>query len=137
MIALNLDSKQFKPHTRIFDRNEVSSDIYFIISGTVEVIAPVCTDEICSSTENVVLSRLGPTSHFGEIAAMLNVPRPADVRTITDVDCYVLTQAKLRQVTQHFPRFAARMKEMAEDRLEKLHHLQVNAYSCSVSRLNI
>ncbi|KAJ2963737.1 hypothetical protein NQZ79_g1248 [Umbelopsis isabellina] len=124
MIALNLDSKQFKPHKRIFERNEVSSDIYFIISGTVEVIAPVCTDEICSSTENVVVSRLGPTSHFGEIAAMLNVPRPADVRTITDVDCYVLTQAKLRQVAQHFPRFASRMKEMAEDRLEKLRHLQ-------------
>ena len=125
MIALSVDSRQYSPNTMIINRQEASYDTYFIISGTVEIIAPVCLDEVCSRMSDAVIKRLGPRSHFGEIAAMLNIPRAADVRAITHVDCYVLSQKKLRRVTQQFPRFAEKMKELAKERLATLRHTQV------------
>lgn len=126
LIALSVDSKQYLPNTMIINRDEDSYDTYFIISGTVEVIAPVCLDNVCSRMSDAVIKRLGPGSHFGEIAAMLNIPRAADVRTITQVDCYVLSQKKLRNVTQQFPCFAAKMRELAKERLANLRHTQVS-----------
>ncbi|KAG2186580.1 hypothetical protein INT44_002804 [Umbelopsis vinacea] len=123
-IALSVDSKQFLPNTTIIHRGEASFETYFIISGTVEIIAPVCLDTYCLDTSDAVICRLGPGSQFGEVAALLDIQRAADVRAITPVDCYVLTRSKLRRVLHQYPWFAAKMKEMAEDRLAKLRHIQ-------------
>ncbi|CAO3690815.1 unnamed protein product [Umbelopsis ramanniana] len=128
-IALNVDSKQFSPNTTIIHRDEASFETYFIVSGTVEVVAPVCLDTYCLTTSDAVITRLGPGSQFGEVAALLDIPRAADVRAITSVDCYVLTRRKLRQVLHQYPWFATKMKDMAKSRLATLRHIQTYDYS--------
>jgi CRP-like cAMP-binding protein len=125
-IALNVDSKQFLPNTTIIHRDEASFETYFIVSGTVEVVAPVCLDTYCLATSDAVITRLGPGSQFGEVAALLDIPRAADVRAITPVDCYVLTRSKLRRVLHQYPWFAEKMKDMAKQRLATLRHIQVS-----------
>lgn len=68
--------------------------MFFIVSGVVEVL----------SDDNLkVLARFHEGQFFGEIAVLLDVPRIANVRAVSEVEVFVLTKDNLEAVFQVVP----------------------------------
>lgn len=84
--------------------------MFFIHSGLVEVISP--------GHDGHTLARLGPGQFFGEVAVLLDVPRTATVRAITEVEVWELDKEKLTEVMAEFPEVEARVREVAESVFE-------------------
>jgi hypothetical protein len=68
--------------------------MFFIVSGVVEVL----------SDDNLkVLARFHEGQFFGEIAVLLDVPRIANVRAVSEVEVFVLTKENLEAVFHAVP----------------------------------
>lgn len=65
--------KSFDQGQRIFDREEPSTDVYFITSG--RVLAVYWTDD----GREIVFSRIGGGTQFGELSAIDNAPRSLSI----------------------------------------------------------
>lgn len=89
---------------------EAVDDIYWsMLTGEHNTIGTV---QILSSNNDVV-ARLGSGDYFGEISILLDVPRTADVRSVTHVDMYVLSKADFIQVCASYPQLDRRFKDLA------------------------
>ena len=62
----------------IITQGDETNDFLIVREGTVEVF-------VLRDADEVAITRLGPTSYFGEMAVFDNYPRSASVRAITDV----------------------------------------------------
>jgi len=106
-IAVELRSALFTPGDYIFRAGEIGRHMYFISSGTVEVIA--------ADGQNI-LSTLSDGDFFGEIALLFQRPRTASIRAIDFCDMYSLDKETFERVLSFFPEFAAFVREEAERR---------------------
>lgn len=77
---------------------------YYTI-GTVQIL----------SSSNDVVSRMGSGDYFGEVSILLDVPRTADVRSVTNVDMYVLSKADFMQVCAGYPQLDQRFRDLANE----------------------
>lgn len=68
---------RYDSHTLVIAQNEISSDIYVIMEGRVELT--ICDEE---NHEIFKLTELGPEDTFGEIAFRDNLPRSCTVTTL-------------------------------------------------------
>ena len=73
------------------------------IIGTVQIL----------SSNNDVIARMGSGDYFGEISILLDVPRTADARSVTNVDMYVLSKIDFMQVCANYPQLDQRFKDLA------------------------
>jgi hypothetical protein len=87
---------------------------YFIASGVVEVM-----------TSKVVRAKLMPGLFFGEISLLFGrMKRTASIRTVTPCILYSLSKSDLDAMLLHHPTMAARIRAVAEERLEQLKALK-------------
>ena len=95
------------PNEMIIRRGEIGKSMYFIASGRVDVLAADGATPVATLTEG---------NFFGEIALLEQVPRSADVRSVTYCDLYTLEKTALDDVIEKYPDFGRHIKTMAEQR---------------------
>ena len=97
------------PGEKIFHIDEAGDAMYFIHSGTVEII----------DREGRTLATLQPGSFFGEMALITSNARSASVRSMTYSDLFVLSRENFEKVIHRYPAFEEHMHEIAKERLAK------------------
>ncbi|KAK9457626.1 hypothetical protein V1511DRAFT_178959 [Dipodascopsis uninucleata] len=108
-LALKIEPKRYSPFEYIITQDLPGRELYFILDGTVEVI-----DEVTQQ----VRARLSKGSHFGEVTFLsLSPTRTASVRSVTMVDCLVLTSSVLESVLDHYPRIRENIEQTARARI--------------------
>jgi hypothetical protein len=86
-------------------------DLYLLVEGEVEVVRGAGT----SAEER--LNRMGPGSHFGEIAVLDGSPRSATVVAATDVRVLVLAGRRLRELIHELPDIAFEIFRVLTERI--------------------
>lgn len=81
------------PNTVIVHKGDIGREMFFIVSGFVEIILD----------DGTVVAKLGEGSFFGEVALINNVRRTATVRAGTFVDLYILTKDKFDEIASDYP----------------------------------
>ncbi|ORY80518.1 hypothetical protein BCR37DRAFT_71687 [Protomyces lactucae-debilis] len=108
-LGLKIKPANFAPFTPILVQDMPGREIYFIVSGSVEVI---------DAARAKVLARLGPGQFFGELAWLsLSDVRTASVRSVTAVEALVLEDGILQEVSKVYPSMRKLIEAVAQDRL--------------------
>ncbi len=69
--------RDYNEHELVIDIEDESNDVRFIVSGTVRIIVRIAVGK------EVILGEMSAGSYFGEISALDNSPRSANVTTLT------------------------------------------------------
>lgn len=94
LLSLKVEPRKYNLGESIISRGEIGREMFFIVSGVVEVL----------SDDNLkVLARFHEGQFFGEIAVLLDVPRIANVRAVSEVEVFVLTKENLEAVFHAVP----------------------------------
>ncbi|SSD59859.1 uncharacterized protein SCODWIG_01620 [Saccharomycodes ludwigii] len=137
-LALCVELRNYNAFEYILRKGEFGYDIYFIISGEVEVLgnASISTagstdvantkNNMLSHTPNIeiLLGRLGPGQYFGEMGFLQfltsnnkSLPqRTADIRSVSTSYLLVLTGDTLRKFCDKYPFIKREMKKTAQER---------------------
>ena len=79
----------------------------------------VADGEAVASVGGTEVSRLGPGSHFGEVALISDRVRTATVTAATDLHCYVMTLWDFRSFVQGDPDVAWKLLEQLANLLHR------------------
>lgn len=101
-----LEPRIYVPGERIFRIDEPGDALYFVHSGSVEIL----------SRENAVIAHLGEGAFFGEMALISEKPRNATVRATTFCDIYVLQRESFDRVTKAYPHFLEHLSDIVNKR---------------------
>ncbi|KAK9376940.1 uncharacterized protein V1513DRAFT_429760 [Lipomyces chichibuensis] len=108
-LALSVEPKRYSPFEYILRQNLPGRELFFIVSGTVEVL-----DE----PSQYVRARLTKGAHFGEVTFLSLAPaRTASVRSVTMVDCLVLPRKELKSVMEKYPSILEAIEKTARARM--------------------
>ncbi|KAI5286946.1 hypothetical protein KEM54_006365 [Ascosphaera aggregata] len=108
-LGLNIQPLAFEPFTDIIQQGSWGREIYFIVNGEVEVLHEVpnddCGDSDSSGRRRVqVMARLAPGQYFGEVVSLFLAPRrTATVRTVTYVECLMISEEVLAEFWERCP----------------------------------
>lgn len=89
----------------IIEQDESGGDFYFILQGSVSVIK-----------NGMPVTSLSEGNHFGEVAALFDLPRTATIMTESDCTFLVLSQKRLFEVLCSHFRLAVDIENIAEKR---------------------
>lgn len=95
------------PGERIIRKGEIGDSMYFIASGSVDVLG---------ADGETPVAQLDEGNFFGEIALIERVPRGADVRATGYCDLYTLSREALDEVIENYPAFGEHIRAMAAQR---------------------
>lgn len=101
-----LESRIFIPGERIFKIDEPGDALYFIHSGTVDVL----------SLDNKIIVSLGDGAFFGEMALLSDKPRNATVKASSYCDIYLLHKAAFQNAIGMYPEFRQHLEETNQSR---------------------
>lgn len=102
-----LGSRFVVPGDRIIHKGEKGREMFFLVSGAVEV----------AMSDRVI--RLGSGDFFGEVALIAQTPRTADVTALGYCELLVLAAEDLTRLMSRNPDLDARVSEMARIRLAR------------------
>jgi len=94
--------QEFSAGDILLREGEVSSKLYFLLSGRLKVFASQ------GKGREVVYNTLHPGEYFGELA-FDGGPRSASVQALQDSRCLILTADTLRELVQSEPEFAVHL----------------------------
>ncbi|KAK3842739.1 MAG: hypothetical protein J3R72DRAFT_367652 [Linnemannia gamsii] len=94
MLSLKVEPRTYNLGQTIIRRGEIGREMFFVTSGMVEIL----------SDDNLrVLARFRDGQFFGEIAVLLDVPRIANVKAVSQVEVFVLTKENLEAIFEVVP----------------------------------
>ncbi|TGZ80699.1 RNI-like protein [Ascodesmis nigricans] len=128
-LGLSAHPKTFPPFTNILQQNSIGREIFFIVGGEVEVV-----DE--SDTRNTrVKARLKKGQYFGEVAALSLAPkRIATVRSVTQVECLVISNDVLNELWKRCPPgIRAQVEATARTRMDDVDAMDIDTPDQSLS----
>lgn len=112
-VAPYLAEHIFEEGTVICRENDIGNACFFIESGGVEV-----------TRGGTPLTRLGPGTHFGELALARKGRRTATVRAVAKTRCFILTRDRFHELVNRRPELGVRMLlallEFVGERLDDL-----------------
>lgn len=116
-LCLGVEPLTYKPFQYIFYENDNQADIYFIVSGQVEVVKR-------NSDRNVEqpIARLNSGNYFGEMSFLSwltqvpNYKRSASIRSITNVELIVITSNLVKDLCNEYPFLIDHMRFTSEFR---------------------
>ena len=108
-LARDFSEKTF-PAGSVVVREGDDHGIGFVVVADGEAVASVGGTEV---------SRLGPGSHFGEVALISDRVRTATVTAATDLHCYVMTLWDFRSFVQGDPDVAWKLLEQLANLLHR------------------
>ncbi|MCB1141833.1 MAG: cyclic nucleotide-binding domain-containing protein [Leptospiraceae bacterium] len=109
-IVVNLKPIIFTPGDKIFKKGDSGNCMYFISSGTVEIVNEESGD---------VIATLSQGSYFGEISLIEDTKRTATVRASDYCDLYYLERGIFEDIIINYPKFHNEVKQVAQDRIKK------------------
>ncbi|KAG5363840.1 Potassium/sodium hyperpolarization-activated cyclic nucleotide-gated channel 1 [Yarrowia sp. B02] len=114
-LALAVEPRSYEPFQYIIKQDTIGQEIYFLTSGIVEVI-----DERELGTAAHIIARLTKGSYFGEMAFLSSNPvRTASIRSISMVECLVLTTDTLESLCSQYPDIQQHIEQTASARIEQ------------------
>ena len=87
----------------IVDRQSESSDIYFVVTGKVRVV------NYSLSGREVTFDEMGPGRYFGQLAALDNQPRSANVIAVENTILASLSQEGFKNLLLMYPEFSLKL----------------------------
>ncbi|KAJ3399359.1 hypothetical protein HDU80_008011 [Chytriomyces hyalinus] len=108
-IATALTACYFVPGDVIITQGEMGNEMYFMMSGVVDIIA---------NGKKVTSFRDG--AFFGEIALIANIPRTATVQAATSSMLYKLTRDAFTSILEEFDDVRRRVEVIYRERMEKI-----------------
>ncbi|WP_456375832.1 MMPL family transporter [Thiolapillus sp.] len=88
----------------VFRRGQVSTELYVLLTGTVEVCLPGSGKKSCN-----LLERFTPGDVFGDVALFANIPRKTDAVVKEHSTVLVLTREGIERTMRHRPLISARI----------------------------
>ncbi|KAJ3347590.1 hypothetical protein HDU83_001949 [Entophlyctis luteolus] len=106
-LAMKITCLEFKAGQTIINVDEESDAIYFILSGSVEVVG----------SGGIVHAEMDAGAFFGEVGVLLNIKRTATIRAKTEeAHIFKLAKSDLEHVTTEFPEMQAALAAAANER---------------------
>lgn len=112
-IAERLQERTFGVGDSIFEEGQLGDSFYLIRRGTVRVTK-------LQGGEEMVLSELGEGEGFGEMALMIDQPRTATVKALSEVTALVLNRDDFTSLTRTLPALAVNMNKLLSERVTLL-----------------
>jgi hypothetical protein len=121
-LTRTLENETYAPGDTIFEDGEISSKIYFIMNGTIEIYH--------QSTLSMFASLSGK-QYFGEIAFFTGVARCASARCVEFADMLSLVRLNFLSLLEKFPE-AKELTNILQKRCEGLDYtvLSIKCYIC-------
>ncbi|KAI5302983.1 hypothetical protein KEM56_000152 [Ascosphaera pollenicola] len=124
-LGLNIQPRAYKPFTDIIEQGSWGREIYFIVNGEVEVLqrVPITSNGDADGPDGYgvqVMARLTPGQYFGEVVSLSLAPRrTATVRTVTYVECLMISEEVLAEFWERCPTsIRLQIEETARGRLQ-------------------
>ncbi|MEO1519905.1 MAG: cyclic nucleotide-binding domain-containing protein [Cyanobacteria bacterium J06633_2] len=112
------EERHVLPGTDICRAGDQGDELFFLLSGTAEVL----TDE--ESPRYLTSIHAGEV--VGEFALLLNVPRVANVRSVTSAILFVINRSGLRQILTEYPELEDRILTTLRQRQSESENLSEN-----------
>ncbi|KAJ3050221.1 hypothetical protein HK097_008814 [Rhizophlyctis rosea] len=110
MLTLTLKPVQYRQGSLIIHKDDIASEMFFVVSGTCEVF---------SEHDNTVYAEFHPGSFFGEVGVFFQVKRTASVRcTSNQVTLFKLTKKDLDTLLEQYPEIDEKIKGEAQQRFQ-------------------
>lgn len=106
--------RRFDEDEIVVDFEDLSSDVYFIISGEVRVLIRTL------SGRELILGEMRSGQFFGELAAIDDVKRSANVTALTRSDMCIMPAGVFREVVQGSPLITDRLLRLLAGRIREL-----------------
>jgi uncharacterized membrane protein len=90
-LAQRLAERTFKPDETVFNKGDVGSSMYIVLTGAVQIFLPPPDKD----TPPVVLKDVRTGEYFGELSLFDDKPRSAAVKTMVDTTLLELTREEL------------------------------------------
>lgn len=128
-IAKKIRPVSFQAGEDIVLEGEIGESFYLIKEGRVRVLKRTDDSEL-------VLSELGQAEGFGEMSLIVDQPRSATVRAISDVDALMLTKGDFQDLMRGIPALAAKMHLLVGERVSLLESLDADAETINKFRVD-
>jgi CRP/FNR family cyclic AMP-dependent transcriptional regulator len=92
--------RRFVAGEQILDKDSSDRDVYFVVSGTLQVV------NFSMTGREIALARVGPGSYFGELSAIDGRPRSASVVALEECLLGSLTPAQFFEQIDRHPNIA-------------------------------
>jgi CRP/FNR family cyclic AMP-dependent transcriptional regulator len=106
--------KDYDPHELIIDVEDATTDVRFVISGKVRIIHRITVGK------EVILAEMGDGQFFGEIAAIDDSPRSANVTALTRARICVMPQRVFLDILAEAPAVSLQVMKMLVYRIREL-----------------
>ena len=108
--------KEYGEHELVIDIDDDSTDVRFIISGSVRIIVRIAVGK------EVILGEMSEGSFFGEISAIDGSPRSANVTTMTNSRICTMPASVFREVLKESPDVSMKIMVMFAERVRALNN---------------
>jgi CRP-like cAMP-binding protein len=106
--------REYGEHELVIDIDDTSTDVRFVISGSVRIIVRIAIGK------EVILGEMSEGSFFGEISAIDGSPRSANVTTLTKARICTMPDTVFREVLRDHPDVAMKILLMFAQRVRSL-----------------
>jgi CRP/FNR family transcriptional regulator, cyclic AMP receptor protein len=106
--------RRFDPEETLVDFDDLSTDVFFLLSGDVRVLMRT------ASGKEVILDEMRPGELFGELAAMDGIKRSANVTALTRGEACVMPAAVFREIVFSQKEVAERLFCLMASRIREL-----------------
>src|SRR5918999_1028630 len=105
--------RRFEPDEILVDFDDLSTDVYFLLSGEVRVLMRT------ASGKEVILDEMRAGEFFGELAAIDGIKRSANVSALTRGEVCVMPGAVFRELVFSAPPVADRLFRLLTGRIRE------------------
>lgn len=106
--------KDYDPHELVIDVEDETTDVRFVLSGRVRIISRIAVGK------EVILGEMGEGEFFGEIAAIDNSPRSANVTTLTRSRICIMPQKCFLDILSESPAVSFQVLQLLATRTRQL-----------------
>src|SRR5215204_7271010 len=106
--------RRFEPDEILVDFDDLSTDVYFLLSGEVRILIRT------QSGKEVILGEMRGGQLFGELAAMDGVKRSANVTALTRGEVCIMSAAVFRELVFSSQTVADRLFRLLTQRIREL-----------------
>lgn len=111
-LAFTSETMRFAEGHDLFRQGDIGDAAYIIVSGEVDVL-------IDGPEGETPIARLGKYDLVGEIAIIIDVPRTATVRAVTELETLVISKGQFSRILSQFPEIAIELLRELAFRLER------------------